>query len=439
MAQGRVVRAQLSTEPDSVRTEHEVTMMSSTQQPRVRSNRRMAAAVLLVVTACIVGASGIVPARATVRGTPAHSAVIRTAVPRPTTRWSLVPVGDQFVTRSGSKLLLAGRPWRFAGINMYWLGLDENVPDAAGATYPTHAAVDNGFAAAARLGVRLVRSTSLGVSVGSPRSLEPALGRFNDSAFAAIDYAVADARAHGLRLMLPLTDEWHYYGGGKHTFTNWTGHPDIPGQTLVTDPAQRSAESYFYTDASTINAFHAYVAHLLNHVNPLTGLRLGSDPTIAIWETGNELWDAPTAWTEQTARFLKSLAPRALVADGSDASGMNITATGFGQPDVDIVDAHFYPTDAAKARSDAAFVAGRGKVYLIGEYPLTGPDVSSWLTADASDSDITGDLAWSLLPYLGDGSPEQHNDGYTFHFPGATPAEVSEDGLLQAHAVAVGS
>ena len=68
-----------------------------------------------------------------------------------------------FVTRHGSKLYLNGKPWRFSGVNMYWLGLDENVTDAHGPTYPTHTAVDNGFAAASRLGAQLVRSTTLGV------------------------------------------------------------------------------------------------------------------------------------------------------------------------------------------------------------------------------------------------------------------------------------
>jgi hypothetical protein len=30
-----------------------------------------------------------------------------------------------FITRSGSQLMLDGKPFRFGGANMYWLGLDE--------------------------------------------------------------------------------------------------------------------------------------------------------------------------------------------------------------------------------------------------------------------------------------------------------------------------
>ena len=336
---------------------------------------------------------------------------------------SATATASSFVTRSGSQLQLDGRPWRVTGVNMYWLGLDENVTDASGPTYPTHAAVDNGFAAAASVHAGLVRATTLGVSVGSPRSLEPTLGTFNNAAFASIDYAVYDARRYGMRLMIPLTDEWHYYHGGKHTFTNWLGYPDAPGENSVTNSGQREREAHFYTAAPVISAFHTYVAHLLNHVNPYTGLRLGSDPTIAIWETGNELWDAPPSWTEQTAAFIKSLAPHALVADGSDATGKAITQTAYAEPHVDLIDAHFYPPNTATMISDARFVAAHNRVYLVGEYPLTTLPNSSWLTSLAQDRDVAGGLAWSLFPWLTPTQPEVHDDGYTFHVPGANAAE----------------
>ena len=339
-------------------------------------------------------------------------------------------VAPQWITRSGASLRLGGKPWRFSGVNMYWLGLDDNIGD----NYPSHEAVDNGFAAAAALGARVVRSTTLGVSVGSARSLEPTLGTFNDKAFDSIDYAVASARRHAIRLMIPLTDDGRYYHGGKHTFTNWLGHPDIAGATGSDSAAQRAQEAFFYTDPAVIAAFHAYITHLLTHVNPLTGLALGADPTIAIWETGNELFDAPTSWTQQTAQFVKTLAPRALVADGSASTGKDINGTAYAEGDVDIVDGHFYPTNTDKALSDAAFVAQHQKVYVIGEYPLTGSDVTSWLSHVAASPDISGDLAWSLLPRGVNCAPESHVDGYTFHYPGNSTAEKSWTADLRNHA-----
>lgn len=169
--------------------------------------------------------------------------------------------------------------------------------------------------------------------------------------------------------------------------------------------------SHFYTDPVVIADFRAYVAHLLNHVSSVTGVRLGDDPTVAIWETGNELWDAPPEWTQQTAAYIKTLAPHALVADGSAATGMHVAEAAVNEPSVDVVGGHFYPTDAAWAHTDAQVAAAHGKAYVVGEFPLTGPNLAGWLTGLAQDPNVAGDLAWTLLPYLDDGTPEQHGEG----------------------------
>src|ERR1700737_262489 len=56
---------------------------------------------------------------------------------------------DRFVTRQGDRLLLDGRPFRFGGANIYWLGLDENV---GGIAYPTHFRIDDALATARDMG-----------------------------------------------------------------------------------------------------------------------------------------------------------------------------------------------------------------------------------------------------------------------------------------------
>lgn len=341
------------------------------------------------------------------------------------------------VTRVGSQLMLDGQPWRFAGVNMYWLGLDDTTRDAQGPTYPTHAKIDEGFAAARSIGATVVRSTSLGVSVGNPRSIEPSLGVWNDAAFDTIDYSVASAARNGIRLMIPLSDMWQYYHGGKHTFTSWRGYSDLPGQTAGTSGQQKQIEQRFYTDPTVVADFRAYVARILNHVNAYTGVRLGDDPTVAIWETGNELWDAPPAWTAQLATYIKSLAPRALVADGSAASGNRVANAAVDAADVDIVGGHFYPADLAWARADARVAAQHDKAYVVGEFPLNAaanPDAAGWMSALASDPNITGALAWVLMPHHADGAPQVSGDGYGFHVPGANADEVRQVAVFQSGA-----
>lgn len=326
----------------------------------------------------------------------------------------------EFVQRQGAQLMLGGHLFRFAGANEYYLGLDDNLRDSAGSpTYPTHAAVDAALDAAASLGVTVVRSHTLGISVGTPLSVEPALGVWNEAAFSSIDYAIAAAQARGLRLMIPLTDEWRWYHGGKSTFTGWRGYhnnPD-PSHHAGNDQTQRTSEEHFYTDPVVVSDFENYIRHLLTHRNTITGFTYGNDPTIAIWETGNELWDAPPAWTDRIARFIKSLAPHQLVADGSAATGLHVSHAAIHSSAVDIVGGHFYPRDPTWMHNDAAVAAEHQKAYVIGEYDWHG-NLEAWLQEIAADHNVAGAAFWTLLPWLPNGVPEPHGDGYALWVPG---------------------
>lgn len=55
----------------------------------------------------------------------------------------------------------------------------------------------------------------MGISVGKSLTIEPTLGTFNDAAFDIIDYALFCAREYGLRVIIPFTDNYDYYHGGK--------------------------------------------------------------------------------------------------------------------------------------------------------------------------------------------------------------------------------
>ncbi|HYN97339.1 MAG TPA: carbohydrate binding domain-containing protein [Pilimelia sp.] len=305
------------------------------------------------------------------------------------------PHAREFVTRSGTGLTLGGAPFRFGGPNIYWLGLDENV---GGVDYPTRFRIDDALRTAKAMGSTVVRSHTLGISTGTPLSIEPSLGEFNADAFATIDYAIAQAHRLGLRLLIPLTDNWSYYHGGFRDFTTWLGLP----------------ESAFYTDPRAVAAFKEYIAVLLNHVNPITGRALRAEPTIMAWELGNELSGMTPEWVTDISTYLHQLAPRHLVA----APG--ISAATLESPAVDIVDAHYYPPDAARMLADAATVTAAGKVYIAGEYGSTFAS-SELLAPLAADPRVTGTLFWSLFPHADDHGYVPHDDGFTLHYPGDTP------------------
>ena len=73
------------------------------------------------------------------------------------------------------------------------------------------------------MGAKTIRSQTLGVSVGNPLSLEPALNEWNDEAFATMDWSIYQARTHGIRIFAPLVDNYDYYHGGKYDFLRFRG------------------------------------------------------------------------------------------------------------------------------------------------------------------------------------------------------------------------
>src|SRR5580692_9251858 len=113
--------------------------------------------------------------------------------------------GESFVQRSGTKLTLAGATFRYSGPNIEWLGLEGYGPhDPQGPRYPSNFEVDDALATAEEMGAKVVRSQTLGDSVGCELCIEPEEGKFNPAAFQVTDDAIQAARQHGMRLIIPL-------------------------------------------------------------------------------------------------------------------------------------------------------------------------------------------------------------------------------------------
>ncbi|BGP23694.1 hypothetical protein JCM10295v2_002595 [Rhodotorula toruloides] len=277
---------------------------------------------------------------------------------------------SSFVTRNETRLALDGDDFKAVGANVYWLGLDENVvPNPA---YPSKRRVLEAMAVARAMGARglcartaTIRSQSLGISYGTPLSIENALGVFKpegDPAWDALDFAVFAARQYGLRLVLPLTDQYDYYHGGIPTFLRWRN---------------LSSTDYtpFYDLSSPVFAdFELYVRTLLNHTSPYTNLTLATDPTILAFELGNELggyfgrsYPPPIDWSTAIAKLLKELAPRTLVVSGSYGVRRDEARV----DEIDLLSDHFYPPSLSRLSHSASLSFAAHKPLLVGEYDWT--------------------------------------------------------------------
>jgi hypothetical protein len=331
-----------------------------------------------------------------------------------------------FVKRIGSQLVLNGQPFRFSGPNIYWLGLAE-VPSLS---YPSQFQVDDALATAALMGATVVRAHSLGFSTGCSLCIEPTLGHFNEIALQHVDFALKTARDHGLRLILPLTDNSHYGAGGKRDFTDWRGIAD---------------ESNFYSNPTVINDFKEYINVMINRVNTYTGVAYKDDPTILAWETGNEL-DAPVTWVDTISTYIKSLDSNHLVVDGD--WGRSQLTDDLPLPNCDIYSIHGYPMSVQDLDKAAAQTQQAGKAFLLGEYGWknidkygkpAGDPLTQYLADIESQPVVAGDLYWDLFPHADDHGFVQHNDepginAFTLHYPGDDTDMRSRVLLLRAHA-----
>lgn len=388
--------------------------------------------VLWVLVALLAGGlcAAVLPAGGAVALAPAATTSARAATVATAVTASTPAKG--FVQREGSRLTLDGAPFRFSGTNVYWLGLDDNVRDAAGQpTVPSRFRIDDAFRAAQAGGGTVVRTW--GGLVGCARCIQPRPGEFQDAAFDSLDYAVASAARHGQRLVIALVDNWDYYHGSKLTWTGWRGLP----------------ESAFFSDPRVIADYQAYITRFVQHVNPYTGLAYRDDPTIMAWQTGNEMWCQTCAgnfwdgsWTRAVADHLDAVAPRQLVVDGHGTDPACRTGC-LHEPSldiasVDVVDDHFYPMQLDRVRSSARTAALHGKAYLVGEYDWNnhrgGAPLQSFLDA-VRESGAAGALTWSVVPHADTAGFVDHADGFQYFFPGRTDDERARTVALRAFAL----
>jgi mannan endo-1,4-beta-mannosidase len=339
---------------------------------------------------------------------------------------------ESFVERAGTQLQLDGQPFRYSGPNIEWLGLEGYGPhDAMGPRYPSHFEIDDAFATAGEMGGKVVRAQTLGDTVGCPLCIEPELGKFNESAFQAADYAIASAGKLGIRLIIPLIGDCATCsGGGIGQYLAWTG---------------RRNPQDFFVDPALIAAFERHVDFVLNHRNAITGIRYRDDPTIMAWENCNMcgllaifMHGDPAgvaAWSETMGQHIKAMDERHLYLDTTGI--FRIYPKVLENPSSDIVTFEEYPhwdkllsgtthTTASTLSQDAAAVTSRGKVFIVNEFGwdrtnwATQSDLQRLLDAIRKDRNISGDDFWAL---------QAHLDNFGFQ---AIPADTGNAAFAEA-------
>ncbi|GAA5915844.1 hypothetical protein JCM6882_006818 [Rhodosporidiobolus microsporus] len=336
-----------------------------------------------------------------------------------------LPKPTAFVKRSGQQLKLSGKNYRIVGPNIYWLCSDENA-SPAGAP-PDKGRVREAMAIAVAMGANTIRVHTCGISVGpnNPYNLQPSKGVFQESLWDIRDYVLYAAREYGLRVILPLTDNYNYYHGGKYSFIDFTGL------------SKNNKGQKFYESRAVIAAFGAYITAIVTRVNSYTGVPYYRDPTILAWETGNELggyinaemWP-PASWTNQIITYIRKYDSQHLIIDGTGGFwnySTNAVPDGLNIAKVDMMTDHGYPRNTGILNKEIALAKSANKAFFIGEYDWTstggGVSLSSYLSAIEGAGSYLGDMIWNVM-----GHDAQccafvpHNDGYSLYYPNGNSA-----------------
>ena len=320
-----------------------------------------------------------------------------------------------FITARGDELYDGDKPFRFISFNIPNLQLVEDnfAPGAKTAwAWPNEFELNDALASIRQMGGSVARTYVLSVRrEGSDMGDHVYVrgpGDFNEEAFRSLDLALEAANKHGVRLIIPLVDNWKWQGGVAE-YAAFRGKP---------------AEA-FWTDEQVIADFEATVRHVLNRVNTRTGVAYRDDPAILGWETGNEL-DAPPGWTARIAKLIKSLDQNHLVIDGYSLHG--VREESLADPNIDVVTTHHYPNvgkgeyvlPIREARSKSR---GR-KPYFVGEFGFIPPEEIEAVCDEVIESGVSGALLWSLRFHHRDGGFYWHSEPAgeglykAYHWPG---------------------
>jgi mannan endo-1,4-beta-mannosidase len=263
---------------------------------------------------------------------------------------------------------------------------------------------------------------------------------FEEAGLRGLDQAVWETKRRGIRLIVPLVNNWSDYGG----------LPAYAAWATAEDGVARSRDDFF-GDRRMKQMWKDYVAMLAERVNTYTGVRYRDEPTILAWEVANELrcqscrgTDRVTETVRELADFLRRMMPNHLVADGGEGFddrpdpylGLSNSypvrgdeGTSFSSlaelPELDMLSYHYYPRSygltsprdtAVWIQRHQAIATAHGKVAYLGECGYVGADAERAESYDAWLGhlfEVEGGqlgLMWQLLP-----SARAANDSFSVH------------------------
>jgi len=362
------------------------------------------------------------------------------------------PFNEGFVKTNGINFEINNKTFYFGGTNNYYIN------------YKSKKMIDDLFQNAVSMNIKVIRTwgfLDVGEMVGNcqfnnnvdnigqkdgifyqyfDKSLNKPIVNESENGVQQLDYILYKARQCGIKIILPLVNNWSDFGGMQQycRWINSYNHDD------------------FYTNEILKNWYKNYANTLIQRTNRYTGIKYKDDTTIFAWELANEprctsdtSGNTLLNWIREMSIFIKTLDSNHMVCVGDegffnysydDAQKYNTqnhwTYHGcngvdanriMDVPTIDFGTFHLYTADwgtddkwGDKWIIDHANLAKeKNKPMLFEEFGLKDKNIRSqvyerWLNLSTSNN-LGGFLFWMLSGKQDDGSLYPDYDGYTLY------------------------
>lgn len=239
--------------------------------------------------------------------------------------------GQEFVRIDGQQFSLAGKPYKFAGANM-WYGAYLGSPGESGDRERLIRELD----LLAEHGITNLRILAVSESSDLMRGVDPAFihnpeGDLDPDLLVGLDFVLAEMAKRDMKAVLYLNNFWQWSGGMSQYVAWFTDSevfdPDVTGEwNQFMDNSAR-----FYRIAQAQALYRNVIRELVTRSNSITGTLYSDDPTIMSWQLANEPrpgsdadgrvhFDDFSQWLDETAGFIKALAPKQLISTGNEGA-----------------------------------------------------------------------------------------------------------------------
>jgi mannan endo-1,4-beta-mannosidase len=233
-----------------------------------------------------------------------------------------------FVQVKGRQFVLDGKPYYFTGANL-WYGAYLGAPGKAGDRARLVRELDQ----LAGLGVKNLRILAISEQSELKRAVTPAVikrpKQLDEMLWQGLDFLLAEMARRDMKAVLYLNNFWQW-SGGMSQYIAWSrGLPVVDPDVSGDWNAFMQNSALFYGDAPANDAFRFAVRQLITRKNSINARVYSADPTIMSWQLANEPrpgsdagarphFDLFVKWIDETAGFIRALAPAQLVSTGNE-------------------------------------------------------------------------------------------------------------------------